>query len=329
MGTLEMQKPELFTRSELESTAKWVKEELGETPTRHWPLLSDRLGTEVWVKHENHGLTGSFKVRGGLFYLAKKRREDPTLKTVVAATRGNHGQSVALAASRLGLNSLIIVPKNNNPEKNASMVSLGTSLVEVGQDFQEAYEYARNKAAIEGWHLVPSFDLDLLPGVASYAIEFFRDAPSLDVVYVPVGLGSGICSVAAARDALGLRTRIIGVVSSGAPAYAHSFEQKKVVETGMPETLADGLAVRVPDPQALGLILKRVEKIVQVNDDQIAQAMSCYFTDTHNIAEGAGAASLAAALAEREKIAGSRVGLVLSGGNVDRATYVSALKAKI
>ena len=323
-----MKKPGLFTLSELESTADWVKQKLGETPTRHWPLLSDRLGAEVWVKHENHNFTGSFKVRGGLFYLSKKRQEDQTFKTVVAATRGNHGQSVALAASRLGLNSVTIVPQNNNPEKNAAMVSLGTSLVEVGQDFQEAYDYARNRASHEGWHLVPSFDLDLLPGVASYAMEFFRDAPTLDVVFVPIGLGSGICSVAAARDALGLRTRIVGVVSSGAPAYAESFEQKRVVETGAPQTLADGLAVRVPDPLALQIILKRVERVVQVKDEEIASAMSCYFTDTHNIAEGAGAAPLAAALAEREKIAGNRVGLVLSGGNVDRTTYISVLDPK-
>lgn len=322
-----MAKLEVLTLSELRLTADWVKKEIGETPTRHWPLLSERLGREVWVKHENHNLTGSFKVRGGLVYLSKKKSEDRNLGTVIAATRGNHGQSVALAASRLGLRSVIVIPENNNPEKNAAMASLGASLVEIGNDFQEAYAYAKLRASHEGWHLVPSFDLGLLSGVASYALEFFRDAPALDVVYVPIGLGSGICSVIAARDALGLRTRIVGVVASGAPAYAHSFEQGRVVEMGIPQTFADGLAVRVPNPEALKMILKGAENVVEVTEGQIAQAMAAYFTDTHNIAEGAGAAPLAAALAAQEENAGSRVGLVLSGGNVDRETYLSVLES--
>lgn len=316
----------LPTLETLRSAADRVDTLMGATPTRHWPLLAERCGCEVWVKHENHTPTGAFKVRGGLVYLETLRAEHPDIETVIAATRGNHGQSVAFAAGRLGVRAIIAVPHGNNPEKNAAMRAYGAELVEVGADFQEAYEHARGQADEHGWHMVPSFDLSLLPGVASYALEFFRDAPPLDAVYVPIGLGSGICAVLAAREALGLRTEVIGVVAAGAPAYARSFEAGEPIETGLPETIADGLAVRVPNPVALEVIRAGASRVVTVSDEEIEVAMACYFRDTHNIAEGAGAAPLAALRSEASRMQGRRVGLVLTGGNVDLATYRAALE---
>ncbi len=313
-------------RPTLERAAGRVADVMGTTPTRNWPLLSERCGCAVFVKHENHTPIGAFKVRGGLLYLESLRREHPEVSTVVAATRGNHGQSIAWAAGRVGLRARIVVPHGNNPEKNAAMRAFGAELVEFGADFQEAYDHARELADGSGGHLVPSYDAALLSGVASYAMELFADAPTLDAIYVPIGLGSGICSVLAAREALGLRTEVIGVVADGAPAYALSFDAGKPVETGLPDTLADGLAVRVPHPDALEVILAGASRVVAVTDAAIELAMASYFRDTHNIAEGAGAAPLAALFGEKERMRGKQVGLVLSGGNVDRATYLAALE---
>ena len=290
-----------------------------------WPLLSARAGAEVWVKHENHTPIGAFKVRGGLTYMEKLKREHPEVTGVIAATRGNHGQSIAFAAARHGLTSTIVVPHGNAVGKNAAMRAFGAELIEHGADFQEALEWTIEEAGRRGLHLVPSFDLGLVRGVATYALEFFRGAGELDAVYVPIGLGSGICGIMAARDALGYRTDVIGVVSENAAAYALSYAAGTPVSTNSADTIADGMACRVPVAEALGYITAGAARVVQVSDEDVLEAMAAYFMDTHNIAEGAGAAPLAALLSERSMMAGKRVGLVLSGGNVDPPLYRDAL----
>jgi len=313
--------------AELESATTLVHSVMPPTPQYRWPLLCGRAGTEVWVKHENHTPAGAFKVRGGIAYVDHLKRAEPGVRGVIAATRGNHGQSVAFAARRAGLDAVIVVPKGNSVEKNAAMRALGGELIEHGHDFQAAYEYAQGLAGERRLHPLPSYHAVLARGVGTYALEFLRAAPDLDTVYVPIGLGSGICGVMAARDALGLKTKVVGVVAESAPAYALSFAQGKAVSTNSADTMADGMACRVPNAEALEAILKGVERIVQVSDDAIKAAMRAYFADTHNVAEGAGAAPLAALMAERARMAGKRVGLVLSGGNVDTAVYRDVLAA--
>lgn len=305
--------------TDLASAADEVHAVLAPTPQYTWPLLCERLGAEVWVKHENHLPVGAFKVRGGLVLLARLAREG--VRHVIAATRGNHGQSVAFAARRFGIRATIVVPEGNSAEKNAAMRALGAELVVRGEDFQEALEAAHALAAEGKARFVPSFSDELVRGVASYALELFAAAGALDVVYVPIGLGSGICGVVAARDALGLRTDVVGVVAEGADCYAQSFAAGRLVATASANTVADGVACRVPNEEALSTILRRVTRIVTVSDEEIRAAMRHYFTDTHNVAEGAGATPLAAAIRERAQLAGRRVGLVLTGGNVDLATF--------
>jgi threonine dehydratase len=295
------------------------------TPQYCWPLLSVRAGAEIWVKHENHLPVGAFKVRGGVFHLANLKAARPDLPGVIAATRGNHGQSLAFAARRCGVACVVVVPHGNSVEKNAAMRTQGADLIVHGHDFQAALEYTQALAAERRLHLVGPFVDELVQGVASYSLEFLRGAPKLDRVYVPIGMGSGICGMIAARDALGLATEIVGVVAENAPAYALSFAAGKPVSTNRADTLADGLACRVPSEAALAIIMKGAARIVTVSDDEIRAAMRAYFTDTHNVAEPAGAAPLAAALQERARNAGKRVGLILSGGNVDRAVFAPIL----
>jgi threonine dehydratase len=298
------------------------------TPQYRWPLLCERAGAEVWVKHENHTPIGAFKVRGGVTYMDRLKRAEPGVTGVVAATRGNHGQSIALAARRAGLRPVIVAPHGNSVEKNAAMRALGAELIEHGHDFQAAYEHAASLAAERGLHRLPSFHPWLVLGVASYGLELFRAVPDLDTVYVPIGLGSGICGTIAARNALGFKTKIVGVVSENAPTYALSFAKRAPVSTNSADTIADGMACRVPDNDALAIILAQAERVVTVSEDEITAAMRHYFTDTHNIAEGAGAAPLAALLKERNKMVGKRVALVLSGGNIDREKYAEVLHGR-
>ncbi len=305
----------------LEAAAKLVHELLPPTPQIDWPLLSQRCGARVLVKHENHLPTGAFKVRGGLLYMRELVAREPDVRGVIAATRGNHGQSVAYAAQRVGLRATIVVPHGNSVEKNAAMRAFGAQLVEHGRDFQDALERARELAAAERLHFVASFHPMLVLGVATWALELFRAAPDLDVLYVPIGLGSGICGALAAREATGVRTRIVGVVAERAPTYALSFARGEPVPTESADTFADGLAVRVPDAEALATIRAGVERVVAVSEAEIRAAVRLYFSATHQVAEGAGAAGLAACLREREIVAGKSVGLVLSGGNIDRALY--------
>lgn len=315
----------MLSLTEIEAAAALVHAAMPPTAQYAWPLLAQRAGCEVWVKHENHTPTGAFKVRGGLVYMDRLKRGTPQPKGVVSATRGNHGQSIALAAARNGIAATILVPHGNSVEKNAAMRAFGAKLVEAGHDFDAAKEAAMQLARERGLTMVPSFHRDLVAGVASYALELFRAAPPLDTVYVPIGLGSGICGTIAVRDALGLTTKIVGVVSTKAPAYALSFAAGKVVATNSADTMADGMAVRGPDAEALDIILKGAERIVQVSDVEIGTAMRAYYEDTHQLTEGAGAAALAALLQERDRFAGKRVGLVLSGGNIDRPVYLRML----
>ncbi len=315
----------MSTLAEIEAAAELVYRAMTPTAQICWPLLCERAGCEVWVKHENHTPIGAFKVRGGLVYMNALKASQPDVPGVVTATRGNHGQSVAFAARVHGLKAVIVVPHGNSVDKNRAMRALGAELVEHGHDFQAAYEHAAELAQERGLQMLRSFNPLLVRGVASYSLEFLRAAPDLDTVYVPIGLGSGISGMIAVRDALARATKIVGVVSENAPTYALSFDAKRPVPTNSADTLADGLAVRVPDDRALDVIAAGVERIVTVSEDQILAAMHHYFYDTHNIAEGAGAAPLAALLKEREAMGGKKVGLVLSGGNLDRALYLRAL----
>jgi threonine dehydratase len=307
----------MFNLAELERAHEIVGRAVPPTPAHAWPLLSERLGTSVVVKHENHTPAGAFKVRGGLVYVERLKREHPQTRGLISATRGNHGQSVAFAGRRHGLPVTIYVPRGNSVEKNRAMAAFGANLIEYGADFQEAREEAVRHAARDGLHMVPSFHPDIVRGVATYALELFRAAPDLDVLYVPVGQGSGICGCILARDLLGLKSEIVGVQSTEAPSYALSFAAGTVVSTNSSNTRADGMATRVPDADALDIIRKGACRIVQVTDDEIAAAIRHLWTDTHNLAEGAGAAALAAALQEKPRLRGKRVGLVLSGGNID------------
>jgi threonine dehydratase len=307
----------MFDLRQLERAQAIVGAAMPPTPAHAWPLLSERLGATAIVKHENHTPIGAFKVRGGLVYVDRLKRERPHTPGLISATRGNHGQSLAFAASRYRMPVTIFVPHGNSVEKNRAMRAFGADLVEHGEDFQSAREEAERRARLGGLEFVPSFHPDLVLGVATYALELLRKAPDLDVLYVPIGQGSGICGCILARDLLGLATEIVGVQSTEAPSYALSFGAGAVVTTESSHTLADGMATRVPDAGALTIIRKGASRIVQVTDDEIRVAIRAYWTDTHNLAEGAGAAALAAALQEKPKIRGKRIGLILSGGNID------------
>jgi len=307
----------MFDLAQLERAHEIVGRAVPPTPAYAWPMLAQRLGATVVVKHENHTPTSAFKVRGGLVYLDRLKRERPDTPGIISATRGNHGQSLAFAAGRHGVPVTIYVPYGNSVEQNRAIRGFGAELVEHGEDFQAAREEAYRRAAAKGLEIVPAFHPDLVLGVATYALELLRKAPDLDLLYVPIGQGSGICGCILARDLLGLKTEIVGVQSTEAPSYALSFAAGAVVTTRTSNTRADGVATRIPDADAVAIICKGACRVVQVTDDEIAAAMRVYWTDTHNLAEGAGAAALAAAMQEKKKLQGKRVGLILSGGNVD------------
>ena len=304
--------------------AQVVYRYMSATPQYSWPLINERLGRETWIKHENHTRVGAFKLRGALVYIDWLRTSQPALDGVVAATRGNHGQGVGLAARLLSLKAVIIVPCGNSPEKNRAMRAQGVELIEHGHDFQESLEYARHLAATRGFAMMDSFHERLVMGTATYALEFLKAAPPLDTVYVPIGLGSSICGMAAARNALGLATQIVGVVAAGSPSYALSFAQRRVVEAPA-NTIADGLACRKPNAEALQTIWDNAARVVEVSEAEIVGAMRIYHEDTHNLAEGAAAAALAGALKEKSHHQGSRIGVVLTGGNVDAPVFAKVL----
>ena len=311
----------MFDLADLERARDLVHGVIPPTPQYAWPLLAKRAGCEVWVKHENHTPTGAFKVRGGLVYMDWLSRAHPEVKSVISATRGNHGQSVAFAASRHGLRAVIAVPEGNSAEKNAAMQAFGGELVVHGADFDAAREEAKRLADRDGHWMLPSFDPLLVRGVATYALELFTAVSDLDVVYVPIGLGSGIAGLIKTRDLLGLETEIVGVVSEALPAYALSFEAGHVVTTEPAPTIADGMATRVPEPAALEIILQGAARLIRLSETEIIDAIRAYWTDTHNLAEGAGAAPLAGLLQERDRYRGKKAAVILCGGNIDLAWF--------
>lgn len=315
----------LFNRAELEAATALVYRHMLPTPQYSWPMLNEALGTEVWVKHENHTPTGAFKVRGGITYIDWLKRTRPGVRGICTATRGNHGQSQARAARAAGLIAKIYVPEGNSRDKNAAMAAFGGELIVYGNDFDAARLEAMRVAEEEGLAPVPPFHWELVRGVASYALELFAGAAELDTVYVPIGCGSGICSVITVRDVLGVKTRVVGVVSSAAPAAKLSFEAGRVIETTSARTFADGLAVRVPVQEAFEIYARGAERIVAVSDLEVAEAMRAYYRCTHNIAEGAGAAPLAALMQERDALRGKRVGVILCGGNIDADQFATVL----
>jgi threonine dehydratase len=319
----------LFTLDDIESALPIVRTAVPATPQYAWPQLAARTGAEVFVKHENHTPIGAFKLRGGLVYMDRLRREQPQVEGVVSATRGNHGQSLAFAARRAGITATIVVPRGNSAEKNAAMRAFGAELIEHGRDFDEAKEYAAALARERGYAFAPAFHRDLVIGVATYAYELFAAVSDLDTVYVPIGLGSGICGVIGMRDALGLATRIVGVVAQNANAYARSFLASAVVTTDTADTFADGLAVRVPDAKALAVIRGGADRVVEVSEGELVEAIGIYFSDTHTLAEGAGAAPLAALIKECARMRGRRIGLVMTGQNIDRAAMCDILTGRV
>jgi threonine dehydratase len=318
----------LPTLDEVRAAAELVYRLMPPTPQYRWPLLCERLGTKVWVKHENHTPIGAFKARTAIVYADELLKREPGTRGLIAATRGNHGQSVALAAQRKNLDAVIVVPHGNSVAKNAAMRAQGAKLIEHGEDFQSSLEHAKKLAAELGCHLVPPYHRNIVLGVATYWLELFTAVPGIDLAYVPIGMGSGMCSAAAVRNALGLKTKLVGVVSDQAPTYALSWQQKKIVEAPATTKLADGLACRRGDGEALEVMLENVDHIVRVTDDEVADAMRAMFTDTHNVVEGAGAAALAAATKESGALKGKRVALIATGGNVDQSVFAQVLAGK-
>jgi threonine dehydratase len=318
----------LFTLDELEAATAIVRSSVQPIPAYAWPLLSGRTGVDVVVKHENHTPIGSFKARGGLVYVDSLRRAGSLPKGLVTATRGNHGQSVALAAARIGLPAVIVVPEGNSVEKNAAMDAFGGELITAGKDFDESRVIAARIQRERDYHFVPSFHRELVKGVATYAHELFASRPDLDVVYVPIGMGSGICGLITIRDLLGLKMDIVGVVAANAPAFALSFEAGRIVSTETARTFADGMACREPQDEPFEIIRNGATRIVTVSEDEIAEAVRILFTATHNTAEGAGAAPLAALLKENERYQGKRAGIILSGGNIDMPVFVQILRGE-
>ena len=319
----------LPTLAQIEEAQAIVYGSMAPTPQYSWPLINQRLGTEAWIKHENHTPVGAFKLRGALVYMEWLKRTETGLKGVVAATRGNHGQGVGMAARLLGLKAAIVVPKGNSIEKNRAMKAQGVELIEFGYDFQDSLVYARTLAEDRGWVMVDSFHERLVMGTATYALEFFKGAPPLDIIYVPIGLGSSVCGVAAARNALNHKTEIVGVVAAESPSYALSFAQQRIIEAPARTLIADGLACRIPNSSAMEFIWKNVARVVEVSDAEIADAMRAYYQDTHSIAEGAGAAPLAAAIRESSTQQGRRIGLVLTGANVDSEVFARVLAGSV
>jgi len=315
----------MFTLAELEAAVPVVRAAMPPTPQFAWPLLRQRTGVDVVVKHENHTPTGAFKVRGGIVYVDRLKRERPQVKGVITATRGNHGQSLAFACGRAGIACTVVVPFGNSTEKNAAMQAFGAELIEHGRDFDEARERAAEIAQERGYEYGKSFDKDLVLGVATYAHELFTAEPKLDAVFVPIGLGSGICGVIGARDALGHKAQVFGVVSDRANTYKRSLDAGRLVPTNSALTFADGMAVRIPDAQAFAIMQAGMAGLIEVTDDAVADAIRALYTDTHTLAEGAGAAAFAALMGERDKLKGKRVAVIVSGQNIDRPWMATVL----
>lgn len=313
---------------EIQAAGELIYRFMRPTALYSWPLLCERAGTQIWVKHENQTPTGAFKARTAIAYVAELMKREPATRGLITATRGNHGQAVALAARQFGIPATILVPHGNSREKNAAMRAQGGTLIEYGADYQEAREKAMALGAEQGLHMVPPYHYDIVRGVATYWMELFSSLKDLDVAYVPIGMGSGICAATAVRNGLKLKTKLVGVVSEQAPSYALSFEQRKVVEAAAATKVADGMACRKPDEEALAVMLESIDHIVRVTDGEVEESMRHMFTDTHNVVEGAGAAGLAAALKEKEALRGKRVAVIATGSNVDREVYARILQGQ-
>lgn len=321
--------PKLPSLEEIEAAADIIYDVMQPTPQYNWPLLSKRLGCDLWIKHENHTPTGAFKVRGGLVYMKELKEKLPHVKGVISATRGNHGQSVAFAAAREGLKAVIIVPEGNSVEKNEAMKAFGAELIVHGKDFQESVEYAGALAVERELHAMCPFDMTLVKGVSTYALEFFRAHPDLDTIYTSIGMGSGICGIVSAREALGLKTKIVGVCSKHAPMMADSVSLGEMVERPATTYIGDGMACRKPAEASFRIVSTYVDHIVQVSDEELTDAMRAYYVDTHNIAEGAGAAPLAGLMQEKAEMQGKKVGVILCGQNVDSEQFSKVLCGKL
>ncbi len=319
----------MFSKSDLEAAHRLVASQMAPTPQYAWPQLGKRLGCTVWVKHENHTPTGSFKVRGAITFADWLVRTEPASPGIITATRGNHGQGQARAARAKGLRAVVYVPRGNSVEKNAAMRAFGAELIEFGEDFDSAREQAFRTAETEGLTIVPPFHRELVRGVATYAYELLSARPGIDTLYVPIGCGSGICGCIAARDALGLETKIVGVVSENAQTAKLSAEAGRMIETDSARTFADGMAVRVPVAEALEIYGKGAERIITVSDAEVAEAIRVYYCDIHNLAEGAGAAALAALMQERDGMRGREVAVILTGGNIDAGWFSTVLQGGV
>ena len=315
----------MWKLQDIEAAAQVVYREFQATPQYRWALTSQRLGTECWIKHENHTPVGAFKIRGGLTYFEALKARGELPAQVVSATRGNHGQSIGWAARANGVSCTIVVPKGNSVEKNAAMRGLAVTLIEHGEDFQDAREFATQVAHERCAHMVPSFHNDLVRGVATYWWEFFKAVPHMEVAYVPIGMGSGAIAAITAKIALRHRVKIVGVVSAHATSYADSMVAGKVIASPVTTQLADGMACRIADQEALDVLIPHIERVIKVTDAECAEAMRNLYVDTHNVAEGAGAAAFAAAMQERALIQGQVVGVTLCGGNVDAAVFAKVL----
>ncbi len=317
-----------LTHTNIEAARAIISQHVCPTPQMCWPLLCEEMGTEVWVKHENHTPIGAFKVRGGLVYLDQLVKHTHPPKHLITATRGNHGQSIPFAARHHGISVTVLVPHGNSVEKNAAMRAWGAQVVEFGADFDAAREEAGRRASAGEGEFVPSFHEDLIRGVATYAHELMTSVNDLDVIYCPIGMGSGIASLVAVRDLLGIRTQIVGVVSAHADAMAQTIAADGIVSTETANTFADGMATRFPNQEAVSIIRQGVERLVRVSDDEVASAIRRLYRCTHNVAEGAGAAACAAAYQERQQISGKRIAVILTGGNIDRAWFVQVLNGE-
>lgn len=317
----------MFTLTELAQAAKYVHHFMEPTPQYNWSLLSQKLGCEVWVKHENHTPTAAFKVRGGLCLLRTIMRNNKPPIGIISATRGNHGQSLSYAAGKVGLPVTIVVPENNNSDQNLLIKSFGANLVTYGKDFEEARLHSFNLQQEFGYQAIAPFERELVLGVATYAFEFFNKVKDLDTIYVPIGMGSGICGLIKTRDLLGLNTKIVGVVSSGADAFAQSFNAGKIITTNSANTLADGVATRTPMAEPFDIIKQGASRVITVTDKEIAQAMYMYYQSTHNLSEGAGAVSLAGLVKEKSFMKDKKVGVILSGGNIDFLSFSKHIKS--
>ena len=307
----------MLTTEDLADATRIVAAHVPVTPAYRWPLLERVTGTPTWVKHENATPTGAFKVRGGLVFAERLTREANAVPGLIAATRGNHGQSVAYAAREHGMPATIVVPEGNSPDKNASMAAFGADLVVYGRDFQESLEHARSLAAERGLVFVPSFHPDLVAGVATGAAELHAQAGPLDVIYVPVGLGSGVCAHLAVRDLRGAATEVVGVVADRAPAHALSFAAGRPVSTPDADTFVDGVATRTPVPEAVAAMVAGVARFVRVSEEDAADAMRILWQTTHQMPEPAGAIGLAGLLGDTGRRPGATAAVIMSGGNCD------------